>query len=71
MSRKSIRENYRNESTEGLKQLTKYPTLKFKEEFLAEMTKLKQEYEVNTRKISSLFNFKDSHTEDETIEGNY
>lgn len=43
-----------------MSELKKYQTVKFKEEFLAEMTKLKQEYDANTTKIASLFNFKDS-----------
>lgn len=32
------------------------------------MTKLKQEYEANTTKIASLFNFKDSNMEEDTME---
>lgn len=61
-SRKELRENQRRQPTEekGLRELKKYPTIKFKEEFLTEMTKLKQEYESNTNKIASLFSFKDS-----------
>lgn len=64
-SRKELRGNQRKPSAEekGLRELKKYPTIKFKEEFLTEMTKLKQEYESNTSKIASLFSFKDSSTE--------
>jgi hypothetical protein len=46
-SRKELRANQTKPSAEekGLRELKKYPAIKFKEEFLAEMTKLKQEYE--------------------------
>lgn len=37
-----------------------YSTNKFKEEFLAEMVKLRQGYEANTATIASLFHFKDA-----------
>lgn len=38
----------------------KGPTAKFKEEFLAEMVRLRQGYEANTATIASLFHFKDA-----------
>jgi hypothetical protein len=45
---------------EDSKEDPKGPPAKFKEEFLAEMVRLRQGYETNTATIASLFHFKDA-----------
>lgn len=45
---------------EDLQDDAKRPSARFKEEFLAEMVRLRQGYEANTATIASLFHFKDA-----------
>lgn len=50
----------KEEPKEESKEEPKGPSAKFKEEFLAEMIRLRQGYEANTATIASLFHFKDA-----------